>query len=226
MENQEFAFRAASSIFSQPIVGPFRIKRPPESTKASLPLERFPHPPRSDFICKTCSGVVRDPKECVGCGALLCGRCWEEASPRRQPGYYFLYRGREVTCPCCNETGVAREPSPILRRLILALQIRCKHYKSGCSVVVTIADLKIHQKSCVFRTIQCDNRLCCGKSGLIDAFIKLNLGKPQTTAMTVYACSELCKKTLLFDSLIRDNELEKAVTEFHILSKTLRDDEK
>lgn len=184
-----------------------------ESPKRGYQQDRFPTPPRPEFLCKVCSGVVKSPKECSNCGLLLCCSCWDSTSRNAASvsGLFFLYRGREVVCPSCGFPGVAREPSRLLRRLVLNLQVKCKHYRAGCDRVLPLGDVKTHQSGCVYKVVQCGNYMC-GKTGpKADFFPVFRPAKPGC----VFVCSQICLKTVNMIFLLAQNETEAALDEFY-----------
>lgn len=217
MEDHEFDVETLLSP-----VTPLRLshlKRPSDKSKRGFSLERFESCPRAEFQCRVCSGVVRDPRECAQCGLLLCTECVEnEASfPRRRAGFYFMYRAREHHCPACDSDCPTREPSRLLKRLILSLKVYCKHREAGCQVVTALADVEDHQRACPFKPVHCSNNSCCHRSGRRDDFILI----PSETPQRLFACSDICEKTIRMESWLKKGEVEKAVEEFHEQAKLL-----
>lgn len=220
MEGQEFdvdtLFTSAAHLRTQP-----RLKRPTDKTKRGYHLDRFPRVPRSDFQCRVCSGVVRDPRECVECGLLLCAECVDDelSAPRRRSGFYFMYRTREHHCPGCDTNCATRDPSRLLKRLILSLEVHCKHREAGCAVVTVLSEVEGHQRLCPFKYIHCGNVACCQRTGRREDFIQVNVDLRD--AERLFACSDVCCKTILLDNLLRRGEMERAIEEYYSTAKQL-----
>ena len=220
MDDQEFD---VDTLFTPitPLHALTRLKRPSEKTKRGYRLDRFPTPPRPDFQCRVCGGVVRDPRECVECGLLICAECVDDelSAPRRRSGFYFMYRAREHHCPGCDTNCATRDPSRLLKRLILSLQVYCKHREAGCQAVTILSEAQGHQRVCPFKYIHCGNAACCQRTGRREDFCMVKTDIRDSERL--FACSEICRKTILLDNLLRRGEMEKAIEEYYSAAKQL-----
>ncbi|KAL4430530.1 hypothetical protein ABPG74_005455 [Tetrahymena malaccensis] len=101
------------------------------------------------FECLICSTIVRDPKECNGCGHLYCKRCIED------------WQQKSKDCPnrCSMAQHTITPISRALQRMYNNLEIRCKNQK--CNKVVKLCDLEKHEQECC--TPNCINFDNCEK---------------------------------------------------------------
>lgn len=214
-DRQDFSLDLIRTASRRSAVG-LRMKRHMDFEKKGYALERFPEQPRSDFICRVCSAVVRDPKECSECGLLLCGGCWEDPNRSYRGSLSALFTYHDCFCPNCDRYCPPREPSRLLRQLVLGLKVRCKHRSQGCGQVLPLADIKQHQRACEFKRIHCQNYLCCSTVGPRGDFLRVTVPLSDSGRHSInYVCSEPCKHTVLLDGLLRRNEVSAAVAEFH-----------
>ena len=51
--------------------------------------DRFPNLTSDMFDCPICTNVVRQPKECTGCGDLFCSRCIDDWTKKNKYGYFY-----------------------------------------------------------------------------------------------------------------------------------------
>ena len=166
----------------------------PSTLKEGFPIERFVEPPRDEFKCMVCYGVVRSPKECQVCGILLCGKCEKTCVSDRQ----------EFACPSCRTNKLYRQPSKVLVKLIEKLHIKCKYFVHGCQAVTPIQDIKAHQHDCEFKTTKCGNSLLCSKRGNITEFLYYSDANK-------FVCSEVCKKLVIMEMSLAKSDLKTAI---------------
>lgn len=189
------------------------MKRLRTESKAGYRKDRFPADIRPEFLCKTCDGVVKRPKECIGCGLLMCEGCWEQRRRSTNPSsaLFFFNSGWEFSCPNCVCAVTPREPSRILRRLILETKVKCKHYQLGCESVLSLADVKTHESGCAYKIVHCGNYLC-EKTGQKAAFFPVF--RPLKPG-SLFVCSQICLQTVNMTFLLSQNEIEAAISEFY-----------
>lgn len=88
------------------------------------------------FECVICSTIVRDPRECNGCGHLYCRKCIED------------WQSKNKDCPnrCSMAVHQITPMSKALLRMYNNLEIRCKNPK--CKKEVKLCDLDKHEAEC------------------------------------------------------------------------------
>lgn len=188
------------------------------SLKEGYDVDRFVDPPRKDFQCPICLGVVRDPLECTQCGALLCKKCACNCGKAQNPFFGLSSSIPKFNCPLCRSRTQPKEPSGILKKLINSLVVYCKNKKNSCTETFQLGDVKAHEKKCEFKAIHCANHELCNKHGSKTDFISVEVprGKKNSENKQKLVCSEICKKVVLMDFLIRSDQLEKAINEYRI----------
>jgi len=210
---RRFRMSAGQKFHRNKRMNPESLKRPRIKSKSGYLLDLFPTPPRAEFLCKACSQVVKRPKECTHCGLLMCGSCWENTSRTAPPpsSLFFLYSGREEVCPNCRLPTVTREPSRLLRRLVLNLEVKCKNCQLGCGCILPLGDMKAHESGCAYKLVQCGNYMCAKKGRKVAFFPVYRPSKPGSG----FVCSQVCKRTVDMISLLAQNEVETAIGEFY-----------
>eukprot|EP01016_Furgasonia_blochmanni_P019859 TRINITY_DN2212_c0_g1_i2.p1 TRINITY_DN2212_c0_g1~~TRINITY_DN2212_c0_g1_i2.p1 ORF type:complete len:426 (+),score=62.76 TRINITY_DN2212_c0_g1_i2:154-1431(+) len=112
-----------------------RVMAAPDE-KYGYPKERFPTLSGESFDCIICLHVVRDPKECHGCGSMFCSSCIDD------------WQKKSKECP--NRCDIAKtQIKPISRALYKIysdLDIKCKY--PSCGKNVKLADLAAHEAKC------------------------------------------------------------------------------
>ncbi|CAG9334909.1 unnamed protein product [Blepharisma stoltei] len=200
------------------------------SLKEGYEIDRFIEPPRKDFLCPVCLGVVRNPLECVQCGSLLCKKCFLEIiSSSHANSHLRLIRTPIVTCPICRSLAVPREPSILLLKYINNLQIACKNKNQGCGEICCLANIKEHQKTCQFSTVSCANQQFCNKRGTKNEFITVNFPKPRINSYFndsrirkgKLVCSEICKRVMIMKNALDSGQINEPRAMHHDAIKEL-----
>ena len=102
----------------------------------------------AEFACSTCqdvpgpTGSRRNRYVCSNCCCMVCESC------------------EECSCGICgakNFSGPATHVEKILDKLQWH---HCGHFKHGCRDVVEAKNLDEHEKTCIFRQINCPDRGC------------------------------------------------------------------
>ena len=180
---------------------PEHVKRP-----RGVSADRFTDPVPKEFLCGTCKQVVRQPVECSKCGVLYCLNC---------RGLHFISSfplNRDLRCPECKEISILKQPSRILRKIIGSLQVRCK--KLGCPEVVSLDRLKLHQKECAYKRINCKRRVCRAVGRRKDFL------KACGTGQVFFICSERCRHLVEFETCLTLKDKVSALTMYQsILTK-------
>jgi hypothetical protein len=185
--------------------------------KEGFDTERFVEPPRKDFQCPICLGVVRNPLECSQCGSLLCKKCACSCSRSQNSFIVMSSSAPKFNCPICRTRAPPREPSSILKKIINNLMIFCKNKSYSCTESHPLGSIKQHQKECKFKAIRCANHTFCNKEGNKTDFITVEFkrsGKSGSAAKSKLVCSEICRKIVLMDYYLRSDQLETAVQEY------------
>ena len=192
------------------------------SMKEGYDLERFIETPRRDFQCPICLSVVRIPLECSQCGVLLCKKCALSCGRSQNPFLSLSSSMPKFNCPICRSQAPPREPSAILKNIINGLMVYCKNVSHGCSKTSALGEIKAHEKECKFKAIRCANHNFCDKQGnkvdfIVVEFPKLR-GNPSKSKLV---CSEICKKVVLMDFMLKSDQYENAINEYRIAIETL-----
>lgn len=134
-----------------------------EIFKPILLLNRFKSPVDDYFVCKKCEGVVCDPVQCNSCEELLCRQCVIGLCP--------------TGCPEISVGKMGKFATIIYERL----QMECIHKPNGCEFSASIKCLPVHEASCLYKIVHCDNPMCP------HTFRKLDRPAANQTC-----CSDLC----------------------------------
>ncbi|OMJ84180.1 hypothetical protein SteCoe_14732 [Stentor coeruleus] len=193
------------------------------SLKEGYDLERFVEPPRKDFICLICLGVVRNPLECSQCGILLCKKCAYGCSKPQNPFFSMSSITIKFNCPICRSRAAPREPSMILKKFISNLIVYCKNKDRGCKVCRSIGEIKNHEKECDFKVIRCANHGLCSKEGSKIDFITAKCIKSEKNAdrKLKFVCSEICRKVVVMSYLLKADKSEEAVDQYKLALEQL-----
>ena len=193
------------------------------SLKEGFDLDRFVEVPRKDFQCPICLGVVREPLECTQCGVLLCRKCACNCGRVQNPFFGLSSNIQKFNCPLCRNRTQPKEPSAILKKLINSLVVYCKNKKYSCEETRSLAEIKTHEKECEFKAIRCANHQMCNKQGNKSEFISVELPriKKNNERKMKLVCSEICKKVVMMDYMIKTDQIEKAIAEYKIALEAL-----
>ncbi|GBM70187.1 E3 ubiquitin-protein ligase NRDP1 [Araneus ventricosus] len=113
-------------------------------------INRFKGEVDEEFICPICSGVLEEPLQAPICEHAFCKACINE------------WLSRKISCPIDREvitTNELKPPPRILRNLLSRLLIMCDNASSGCTAVVKLDQLGIHQQGCEYnpnRPVPCE----------------------------------------------------------------------
>ena len=185
--------------------------------KEGYDVERFVEVPRKDFQCPICLGVVRAPLECSQCGILLCKKCAYSCVKHQNTFFTLNSASSKFTCPLCRGRQPPREPSAILKNIIISLTVFCKNKSHGCTQTFKLNEGKTHQKTCEFKSIRCANHHFCKKEGNKGDFITVEYprqGKSNLPPKLKLVCSEICKKVVIMDYYLRTEQTDKAINEY------------
>ena len=192
--------------------------------KEGYDLERFVTLPRKDFQCPICLGVVREPLECTQCGILICRKCACSCGRSQYPFYAITSASASprFNCPICRSRTHPREPSAILKKLISSLVLYCKNKCHSCPEFFPLSEIRGHEKNCKFKSIRCANHALCNKQGSKIEFIPLEFsGKGKNGTKIKLVCSEICKKVIIMDNMLKNDQGDKAANEFRIALESL-----
>lgn len=193
------------------------------SLKEGYDLDRFVDPPRKDFNCLICLGVVRNPLECSQCGILLCKKCAYSCSKPQNPFFSMPNTTPKFNCPICRSRSAPREPSVILKKIISTLVVFCKNKERGCGVCKGLGEIKNHEKECDYKVIRCANHGLCSKEGSkIDFIIAkcLKTGK-NANHKSKLVCSEVCRKVVIMSYLLKADKCEEAIDQYRLALEQL-----
>jgi hypothetical protein len=109
---------------------------------------RFPKLADESFDCVICSEVVRNPKECTGCGSLFCTPCINS----------WLSKRKECPNRCNLNTEHIKPIGKALLRMYNELDVKCVHHDK-CDKILKLVDLEQHEKTC--QLPKCDNFELC-----------------------------------------------------------------
>ncbi|OMJ87435.1 hypothetical protein SteCoe_10853 [Stentor coeruleus] len=192
--------------------------------KEGYDMERFTEPPRKDFQCPICLGVVRNPLECSQCGILLCKKCACSCSKPQNPFFIMTSSVPKFNCPICRSRAAPREPSSILKKIINSSVVYCKNKSHGCPVSEALGEIKNHEKECKFKAIRCANHGFCDKQGNKIDFISVEfskIGKGSYPTKSKLVCSDICRKVVIMDHLLKTDQSEKAINEYRMALEPL-----
>lgn len=180
-------------------------------------VERFIEPPRNDFQCPVCLGVVREPRECNRCGVLICANCYSECTVHIGIPQSLFRHERVLKCPTCRTREPFRTPSLVLLKMIGKLNISCKYKNLGCEFICALSDIKSHQINCSFKQVACQNTTCCTKSGTKQQFHTCTIIRNQIIqrhslplSTQGIACSYPCMKTIQVEEYIKNLDSQPA----------------
>ena len=185
--------------------------------KDGYEIDRFVEPPRKDFQCPICLGVVRSPLECTQCGILLCKKCACGCSRPSNPFLSLPTSIPKFNCPICRCKAPPREPSAILKKMINSLTVYCKNRPQSCQEVFPISDVKTHERICPYKAIRCANHIFCTKQGSKLNFTLVDFPKYAKNAKnpkSKLVCSDMCKKIILMDFMLKTEQADKAIDAF------------
>eukprot|EP01029_Cantina_marsupialis_P023624 TRINITY_DN5934_c0_g1_i2.p1 TRINITY_DN5934_c0_g1~~TRINITY_DN5934_c0_g1_i2.p1 ORF type:complete len:128 (-),score=14.93 TRINITY_DN5934_c0_g1_i2:133-516(-) len=81
------------------------------------------------YVCDICSSVLTDSQDIVPCGHSFCKRCLEG----------------KTHCPSCSKhIESVIQSTPVFRRLLNNLRIRCPKHEGGCTWVGKRNELAMH----------------------------------------------------------------------------------
>ncbi len=115
-------------------------------------VERFQTNVEKDLLCPFCGQVLEDPVA-GQCGHAFCRGCLQKSisKPRSE-------------CPTCElvlSDAKTSEASSDLVEKLGKLSLQCKHYKSGCEIVVGYNKMTHHlEKECSHRLVSCKHKGC------------------------------------------------------------------
>lgn len=181
--------------------------------KEGYEIERFVDPPRKDFQCPICLGVVRCPLECSQCGILLCKKCACGCSKPSNPFLSLTSAIPKFNCPICRSRAPPHEPSAILQKILSSLLVFCKNKPQSCQETFPISEIKGHEKICQYKVIRCANHNFCNTQGNKLSFIEVEFPKEPKTGRVgknKLVCSEVCKKVVLMDFMLKSGQIEQA----------------
>jgi hypothetical protein len=187
--------------------------------KEGYDVERFVEPPRKDFQCPICLGVVRSPLECSQCGILICKKCAYSCSRAQNPFFSMSSQIPKFNCPLCRSRASPREPSAVLKKILGNLVVYCKHKAQLCEDSFPLGEVKFHEKKCKFKAVRCANHIFCDKHGTKINFIVVEVpkyGKNPGDNKSKLVCSEICKKVIIMDYLLKSEQTEKAINEYRL----------
>ena len=193
-------------------------KRSSSLSSCGYPLDLFISPPPSKFICKICLKVVKKPLECKKCGSLFCSSCTSHGP--------IVTQSSKFDCTACNTQTIAKDPSPLLLRIISEQSIKCKHAGLGCNYVIELGNMTKHENLCPFRKVLCQNYQNCKNQGYIKDFREFNTlsrahFRLRNQSVKVYACSLECFKLVSFKGMAEGKQVVEALKEyFDILKET------
>lgn len=174
-------------------------------------VERFIDPPKKDFQCPICFGVVREPRECSRCGVLICNNCYTDYAVHVGIPISLFSHERILKCPTCRTREPFRKPSLVLLKIIGKLIITCKYKSFGCEFACPLSDIKAHQLVCPYKQVTCQNTTCCDKSGPKQQFQSFSVMRSQMglryslpLSTESIACSNACKKTIQVEEYIKN----------------------
>jgi hypothetical protein len=195
-------------------------KRRAQEGPPGYPISRFLTPPPIEFLCVVCQNVVKRPQECKKCGKLYCDFCSSSAHKTDE-----LSGNRTFTCCICGATQAPRPPSQLLTRMIAELKIKCTNFEAGCVDYITIDDFSRHEQICPYGEVKCENR-SCKTVGLIKNFKEI-----EGVSRSIYShsyhrghgrgksfvCSEKCKRFVLFEKMVCEKQVQKALRDYYDL---------
>ena len=137
------------------------------------------------FICRICSNIVKNPLECYYCENLLCTEC----------------KNGITLCPFGCETLKFKPIAKFAANVYLEMTLDCKNKPFGCTFSNSIRNILIHEETCPFVLVKCENSLC-------DRLI-MKKEKEKLKPGTPLLCSEICENLIKFLLLIdEDNKIE------------------
>ncbi|KAF8767868.1 E3 ubiquitin-protein ligase NRDP1 like protein [Argiope bruennichi] len=113
-------------------------------------ITRFQGEVDEELICPICACVLEEPLQAPLCEHAFCKACINE------------WLSRQFSCPVDRQSITPNELKPvprILRNLLSRLLIACTNASLGCTAVVKLERLEIHEKGCEHnpnRLVPCD----------------------------------------------------------------------
>ena len=187
------------------------------SLKDGYDIDRFVEHPRKDFQCPICLGIVRSPLECSQCGILICRKCACQSSKQQNPFYSLSNPIPKFNCPICRSRALPREPSAILKKILDSLMVYCKNKSQSCPEIFPLGEIKNHHKECKFKAIRCANHSFCDKQGNKTDFLVVefpNYGRKSKVLKSKLVCSEICKRVVLMDHMLKSDKNDEAINEY------------
>ena len=100
-----------------------------------------------EIFCPACTGMLVDPRSCMGCDQSYCKSCIEQLQHEHK------------TCVCGSEI-ISKSPPKIITKLLEKYRFRCPNTARGCTQELTCDTFTTHIKECGFEPIHCVNELC------------------------------------------------------------------
>ena len=114
--------------------------------------KRFQNVVDSNFDCRICGNVLKDPVQCRRNEDYYCTPCIVK----------YLTESSQ-TCPVCEESLTVKqlkEPSKLVANYLSSLKISCDYAARGCRDVVQLGNLKDHVEVCGFVPVRCSSAGC------------------------------------------------------------------
>jgi len=101
----------------------------------------------STLKCPVCLNLPRDlPVPCCPSGHIVCRSCRPQVADNK--------------CPTCRQQMPANMTNSVVGSLIEQVEHKCKFSDQGCEVKLRLKEIKIHEKSCLKRTVKCAFKNC------------------------------------------------------------------
>ena len=102
----------------------------------------------NQVICPVCEGILVEPKACSACEMHYCGTCL--------PLIFLENKGH---CSC-KEKLIPQEPHKVFKKILHSYCFRCSNFSNGCTERIVYENVFLHEASCDFKRIPCENELC------------------------------------------------------------------
>ena len=122
----------------------------------------------------------------------------------------------------------AKDPSPLLLRIISEQSIKCKNAGLGCDYIIELGNMTKHENFCPFRKVLCQNYQNCKNQGYIKDFKEFNTlsrayFRMRNQSVKIYTCSVECFKFVSFKGMVEGKQVVEALKEyFDILKESER----